>query len=80
MNKPLTELFGAPRSKPETKAENTTKAARTIIDAEAAAKDAKTARLRAARIAKEEQDQAEAAAAAPVVKPVKASRRKTAKA
>lgn len=58
-------------SKSESKAETTNAAARAILDAEAARRDAKTARLRAARIAAEE-----ATPAAAPVKSAPKSRRK----
>lgn len=46
-------LFKPSRSRAETKAEITDNAARAIIDAEAAAREAKSAKLRAARLARE---------------------------
>lgn len=52
--------------KPEAKGDATTRAARAIIDGEIAQRDAKTARLRAARLEKEAADLA--AAPPPVVK------------
>jgi hypothetical protein len=57
MNGP-TELFKPKPSRTETKADVTTEAARSIIGAEAARREAKTARLREARL------EAEAEAAA----------------
>ncbi|MFD1702390.1 hypothetical protein ACFSCV_05160 [Methylopila henanensis] len=63
-------------SKSEAKGDATTRAARAIIDQEKAKEDAKTARLRAARLAKEAAE-SEAAAAAP--KPVRKTRKAAAK-
>jgi hypothetical protein len=50
----INAVFQPKPSKQETKADLTTKAARAIIDHEASARDAKTERLRAARLAREE--------------------------
>ncbi len=60
-------LFRATRSKAETKAQVTDNAARAIIDAEVDSREAKTERLRQARM-KMEADQAETAEAAPAKK------------
>lgn len=46
-------LFKSPRSKAETKADVTDNAARAITETEAAKRDAKTAKLREARLARE---------------------------
>ncbi|MFC7051081.1 hypothetical protein ACFQI3_00090 [Hansschlegelia quercus] len=63
--------------KPEAKGDATTRAARAIIDGEIAQRDAKTARLRAARLAKEAED---LAAAPPIVpKATKAAKSAAAK-
>ena len=56
------------RSKAETKAEITDRTARAIIDAEAARREAKTEKLRRARLAREERD----AAASPAAEETKA--------
>jgi len=47
-------LFKPRKSTQETKADNTTRVARQMIDAEASSREAKTNRLREARLAKEE--------------------------
>lgn len=60
-------LFRATRSKAETKAQVTDNAARAIIDAEVDSREAKTERLRQARM-KMEADQAETAEATPAKK------------
>ena len=52
------------RSRLETKADATTAAARAILDEETARREAKTARLRAARLAMEEENQAPVVVAA----------------
>lgn len=72
MNSHITEhnLFRPVRAK-STKADITDHTARAIIDAEAERRDAKTARLRAARLAKE-------AVLIPAPSPVKRRRSKTA--
>lgn len=57
-------LFRPMRSKSETKAEITDSTARAIIGAEAERREAKTAKLREARLASEERD-----AASPPAKP-----------
>jgi hypothetical protein len=62
------------KSKSETKADVTNNAAKTIIDAEAAKRDAKTARLREARMA---QEAAEAENAVPVPAKAKPRKKKT---
>ncbi|WEX07855.1 hypothetical protein [Chelativorans sp. AA-79] len=64
-------LFRPTRSKAETKADITDNTARAIIDAEAASREAKTARLRKARLEQEER-------AAAVPAPAKQRRTKTA--
>ena len=64
-------LFAPSRSKAETKADITDSAARAIIEAERVRQDAKTARLREARLAME----AEAAAAEPTAQPKPRKRR-----
>lgn len=46
-------MFKAPRSKAESKADSTDSAARSIINAEVASREAKTAKLREARLARE---------------------------
>jgi len=46
-------VFKPAASRPEEKGDATTRAARDIMDGEAAARDAKTERLRTARLAKE---------------------------
>lgn len=66
-------LFKTPRSRAEMKAEATNTEARRIIDTEAASREAKTARLRKARLEKEAQEREEAAAA-PAKKPAKRKR------
>ena len=58
-------LFRVPRSRAELKADATNTEARRMIEAEAANREAKTARLRKARLEKE----AEETAAAPEKKP-----------
>ncbi|GLK77489.1 hypothetical protein GCM10008171_27430 [Methylopila jiangsuensis] len=62
-------------SKAEVKGDATTRAARAIIDQETARRDAKTARLREARLARDAAEQAAAPApkAAPVRKRAKAA-------
>ncbi len=57
--------FMPSKSKSETKADVTNQAAKTIIDAEVAKRDAKTARLREARMAQEAAEAETKAAAAP---------------
>ncbi len=47
------DLFKKGQSKQDSKAQTTSSAARTIIETERASRDAKTARLREARIARE---------------------------
>jgi len=64
-------VFKPTPSRFESKGDATTKAAREMLDKETLARDAKIARLKAARLAQE----AEAAAAAPAVKETK-SRKK----
>ncbi|WP_421927837.1 hypothetical protein [Neoaquamicrobium sediminum] len=59
----INTVFQPKPSKQETKADVTTKAARAIIDHEATAREAKTERLRAARLAQEEAAVADAPAA-----------------
>jgi hypothetical protein len=59
--------------KPEAKGDATTRAARAIIDGEIAQRDAKTARLRAARLAKEAEDLASAPPVLPKVTKAKAA-------
>ncbi|MGY6707306.1 MAG: hypothetical protein ACXIVF_03180 [Rhizobiaceae bacterium] len=61
-------LFRPTRSKAETKAQTTDNAARAIIDAEVDSREAKTERLRQARL-KMEAEQAENLEAAPAKKP-----------
>lgn len=58
MTRKLTKdtLFKPSRSKAETKAEITDRTVRAILDDEEAKRRAKTAKLRAARLAQEEQD------------------------
>jgi len=68
---PASNLFAPTRSKHESKAEATTKAALNIIDTEAAKRVAKTERLRAARLAQEE-----AVVEAPPVKPKRTVKKK----
>jgi hypothetical protein len=65
--KSIPEGVFKPASRPEEKVDATTKAARDIIDGEAAARDAKTERLRTARLAKE------------AMEPAPVDKRKTAK-
>lgn len=65
----INTVFQPKSSKPEAKADATTRMARAIIDSEAAAREAKTERLRAARLAQE-------ATAKPVVGTAKKARRK----
>lgn len=66
-------IFKPLRSKAETKATTTDNASRQIIDAEAAKREAKTAKLREARLAMEAVQAAEAAAnPPPAKKPTKA--------
>lgn len=74
MSSTITEatLFKSKPSKAESKADATSSAARAILDDEAARREAKTARLRAARL---EQEEKLAAEPAPEAKPRK---RKTA--
>ena len=60
-------LFKPLRSKQESKADLTTRTARAMFDAESAARDAKTARLRQARMEKEARELAEQPA--PAAKP-----------
>jgi hypothetical protein len=72
------ELFPGARKGPspsraESKADATDRAARTIIDGEAARREAKTERLRLARLAREEAE----AAAAPVKPKVAAKKKAT---
>lgn len=62
-------IFKPSLSSSEMKAKNTTRAAHMIVDEEAAARERKTARLRAARLAKETEEQA-----APSAVPLKTSR------
>lgn len=72
MNENVTKdnLFRPKSSKAETKADTTDRAARTVIEAEAAKQAAKTARLRKLRLAQEaETPETETPAAAP--KPTK---------
>lgn len=64
-------LFTPPRSKSETKAETTNQAARSIMDVEAKAREAKTARLREARLVREAEQ-----AAIETDKPKKVTRKK----
>lgn len=70
-------LFRPTRSKAETKAQITDSAARAIIDAEVDSREAKTERLRKARL-KMEAEQAEAAKAAPEKKTTAKTRAKKA--
>lgn len=66
MNEPIIDAVFRPKpSRHETKADATTRAAREIIDHETSAREAKTARLRAARLAV----QATEKPASPVRKP-----------
>jgi hypothetical protein len=67
MGEMITEqsLFKPKASKAETKADTTTNAARTIIDAEAEKREAKTARLRQARLDQEALAAEQAAPAKP---------------
>ena len=69
---PDTGLFKPAPSRTEVKGDATTRVARQIIDLEAAARIAKTERLRAARLAQE--------AEAPVAAPKKPARKRQAKA
>jgi hypothetical protein len=61
-------------SKADAKARNTNDLARSIIDAEVSARENKTAKLRAARLAMEEQARIDELAAPPVVKPTRAKK------
>ncbi len=63
-------LFKPKPSKSESKADTTTSVARAIMDDEVARREAKPAKLRAARLAMEEEQAAEA----PVKKPAKAKK------
>lgn len=67
MSDTITEAarFRPSRSKSESKADTTTAVARAILDDEVSRREAKTAKLRAARLAVEEIDAAAAAAAKP---------------
>jgi len=65
----VSAVFQARPSKQETKADVTSRIAREIIDKEAAARESKTERLRAARLAQEE------AAAQPAPAPRKPRRK-----
>jgi len=65
----INSAFQPKSSKQEVKADATTRVARAIIDSEAAARDAKTERLRAVRLAQE-------ATAKPVADTAKKVRRK----
>lgn len=64
----INAVFQSKPSKQEAKADITTRAARQIMDAEVSVRDAKTERLRAARLA---QEQAETPAPAPKKTPRK---------
>lgn len=66
-------LFKPKPSKSESKADTTTSVARAILDEEVAKREAKTAKLRAARLAMEEKQAEEA----PVKKAAKAKTKKT---
>lgn len=70
MNSGPTEhtLFKPPKSKSETKADVTDNAARAIIDDEVARREAKTARLRRARLAQEASSVSEPEPAKPIKK------------
>lgn len=72
-------LFRPARSKSESKHEITDSAARSIIDSEAARREAKTARLREARLAMEAQQQ-ELAAEKPAKTKTRGAKRASAKA
>lgn len=68
----VTGLESKPRrTSQESKAENTTRIAREMIDAEVARRDAKTAKLRAARMEREALEREQA----PAVAPKKAARK-----
>ncbi len=67
---PDAKLFKPQPSRMEAKGDATTRAARQIMDSEAAAERAKTARLKAARLARE----AVEAAAPPPAKPARGKR------
>jgi hypothetical protein len=71
--------FNPSLSKAETKSQRTDSVARTIVEAEATARDKKTAKLRAARLAKEALDR-DALPEKPVGKPATGGRARAAKA
>jgi hypothetical protein len=71
-------LFKPSMSKGELKGDATTRAARAIIDREVADRDAKTARLKIARLAKEAEERDAAPAPAPARKTVRKAAAKTA--
>jgi len=71
----LGPIVGRKPSKQEAKADATTRAAREILDSEVSRREAKTERLRLARLAKEAE-----AAPAPAPKKKPATRKKAAKA
>jgi hypothetical protein len=64
-------MFKPQPSKAESKNETTTRAAKAIINGEEAQREAKTARLRAARVAREEAEAAAQVEPAPRKKPVR---------
>lgn len=70
MSDAISQVFKPARSKSESKADTTTTAARAILGDEVAKREAKTAKLRAARLAMEEAQAAEA----PAPKPAKAKK------
>ena len=71
MVKPITTsgIFKPLHSKAETRSQITDNTARAIVDAETSARDKKTARLRAARLAKEAVESETPPPAKPVKKP-----------
>lgn len=69
-------IFKPTKSKAETKSEITDRTARAVIDAEANARDAKTERLKAQRLAMEAKRAAEEAANPAPVKKKRATRKK----
>ena len=66
------------RSAQESKAENTTRIAREMIDAEVNSRESKTAKLRKARLAREAEEADEAARAAPAAGKKAATKKKAA--
>jgi hypothetical protein len=66
--------FMPSKSKSETKADVTSQAAKNIIDAEVAKRDAKTARLREARMAREALEASADSASKPKAQPKKRAR------